>query len=769
MDTLTTQDLESLSDDEVTSLLYDYDFILRDEQKLPDLSKPWRTWLILSGRGWGKALHDDMVLQTPHGESRIGDAYIGQQIYGDDGKLTTITGVYPQGIRPLYRMSFSDGTTVDCDEEHLWMVKQSNRRFSNQTTAFREPRVITTKQIIMDMARGIRYTIPLNAPVAYEPNNNIKSDRYTIGLLLGDGCLSSKYRTVSITTSDYEIVDHFKNCGYQLYKCGKYSFAVQNCPDLDEDLVKLGLRGSKSHTKQLSHDLKYDSIDNRLALLQGLMDTDGTCDSKGNVAFCSTSQQLANDVVWLARSLGYRSKITYERHPFYYQDGVKIKGRIAYEVSITGPNKEQLFRLARKRSRVNIANYNAKAIVSITKIANGPATCITVDNQSKLFLTNDFTVTHNSQAGSMAVQHLVMNHGYRNIGLVGPDASDVRGTMIQKSSGIMAICHPHNKPRYAPSNRICLHWENGAIASAYSAEDPEGVRGDNTDLLWMDELCAWKYLEDTYTQAMMTNRIGKRPRVIITTTPKPSKILKQIMEDPTTVITRGTTFDNYMLSPDVLETYQRIYGGTNIGRQELYGEVLDLNNSGLFKTFHIDRGRISASEKERILKLCTRIVVAIDPAVTSAATSDECGLVVVGRDKEGNGYIFEDATMKATPEQWARKAVQLYRDYKADRIVAETNNGGDMVEFTLRTIDRTVSYKKVTASRGKVTRAEPIAALYEQNKIHHVGLFASLEDQMTNWIPGMDSPDRMDAMVWGMTELLLTSGTLSTGKTAFGI
>lgn len=363
-------------------------------------------------------------------------------------------------------------------------------------------------------------------------------------------------------------------------------------------------------------------------------------------------------------------------------------------------------------------------------------------------------------AGSKAVHELVMRNGYRNVGLVGPDMSDTRGTMIQKISGIMNTCPPWEKPRYYKSDKIALRWPNGAIASVYGSTDEDDIRGDNTDLLWLDEICSWKRMEETYTQAMLTNRLGDHPRVIITTTPKPSKLLKMILKSPDTIVTTGDTFENTTMSDAALDFFKRMYEGTKIGRQELYAEVLEDNEGALFKIDDIDAPRIRDGNKEDIIKHCQRIVVSIDPAVTNNDESDSTGIVVCGKLDDRYGVVLEDATMKGSPNEWASQAIALYYKYKADRIIAEVNNGGDLVENTLRMIDRHVSYSSVRATRGKVRRAEPIAALYEQHRIKHFGYHKQLEQQMTEWQVGDSSPDRLDSLVWGLTELFVSSGTM---------
>jgi phage terminase large subunit-like protein len=250
-------------------------------------------------------------------------------------------------------------------------------------------------------------------------------------------------------------------------------------------------------------------------------------------------------------------------------------------------------------------------------------------------------------------------------------------------------------------------------------------------------------------------RLGRQPRVCVTTTPRRTRLLRQILKGEHTEVSRSTTFDNRgNLPASFFEQIVRRYEGTTLGRQELYAELIEDADGALWKREIIENKRVAAIELEGV----RRIVVAIDPSYTMSEESDECGLVVAGVGLDGEGYVLEDASFKGTPNQWASRAVVLCKKYNADRIVAETNNGGDLVEMTLRTVDPTIPFKKVFASRGKVTRAEPVAALYEQGRVHHVGGFPQMEDEMCTYDGTGQSPNRMDALVWAMTELLVGAG-----------
>ncbi|PNG27643.1 DNA-packaging protein [Methylocella silvestris] len=342
----------------------------------------------------------------------------------------------------------------------------------------------------------------------------------------------------------------------------------------------------------------------------------------------------------------------------------------------------------------------------------------------------------------------------RRVGLVGSTASDTRDVMVAGESGLLSIGPEWSRPQYEPSKRL-LTYTNGAIAMTFSAEEPNRLRGPAHDLIWADEICAWSNLQETYDMMMMGLRLGKRPRLVISTTPRPLKILKDILsrEGQDVAVSRGSTHENRdNLAPSFVNSIIKKYEGTRLGRQELDAELLEDTPGALWNRDLIERARISVDAVPEM----TRVVVAIDPAISNNEDSDETGIVVAGLGVDGKGYILRDASGRYAPVEWARIAVALYHEHRADRIVAEVNQGGAMVETTVRAVDPNVSYRPVHASRGKITRAEPVSALFEQNRVHLVGAFPALEDQMSSFAPGVaGSPDRLDAMVWAITDLMI--------------
>lgn len=353
-------------------------------------------------------------------------------------------------------------------------------------------------------------------------------------------------------------------------------------------------------------------------------------------------------------------------------------------------------------------------------------------------------------------------YGRGHIALVAKDPADSRDVMIEgQESGILACSPPWFRPRWEPTKRR-LTWDNGVIATTYSSETPDDLRGPQHHKAWGDEPAKWRHAQDTWDQLQFGLRLGDHPQTILTGTPRPIPMLMEVIADPDTVITRGKTSENEAnLSPKFLRTIYRKYKGTRLGRQELDAEIL-ADTPGALWTL----GMLEATRVRSVPCPMITIVIAIDPGVTDPNDVEvvedvaETGIVVVGRGEDHHGYVLHDLSGHFSADTWGQRAVSNYTALQAERIIGEANNGGDLVEFVIKTaaekLDTPYTYKKVHASRGKRTRAEPISALYEQKRQHHVGSFPELEDQMTTWVPGLKSPDRMDAMVWGSTDVMLS-------------
>jgi phage terminase large subunit-like protein len=339
------------------------------------------------------------------------------------------------------------------------------------------------------------------------------------------------------------------------------------------------------------------------------------------------------------------------------------------------------------------------------------------------------------------------------IALIGETYADVREVMIEGVSGLLTAHESFDRPQWLPARRR-VEWQNGAVAYAFSSEDPESLRGPQFAAAWSDELGKWRYPDETWDMLQFGLRLGTRPRQVVTTTPRPIPLLRRLSDDAGTVLSRARTADNAEhLAPGFLQRVVARYAGTKLGRQELDGEMIEARGDALWRRDDIEQARVAHLPDMR------RIVVAVDPP--GSHRSGTCGIVAAGLGKDKLGYVIADGTVSAVrPTLWAARVVQLYRRYQADAVVAEVNQGGDMVAAVLNEVDGAVAVREVRATRGKWLRAEPVAALYEQGRVRHVGAFPELEDEMCDF--GLDglssgrSPDRLDALVWALTALMLT-------------
>ncbi len=370
-----------------------------------------------------------------------------------------------------------------------------------------------------------------------------------------------------------------------------------------------------------------------------------------------------------------------------------------------------------------------------------------------------------TRVGSETVREWVKTNDMVN--LIGPTADDARDIMIKGESGILAICPDDERPVYKPSERR-LEWPNGAVSLIFTADEPDRLRGKQHKKLWADELAAWRYA-DAWDQAMFGLRLGEKPQAVITTTPKPKALITNLVKDPKTVVTRGSSFENREnLAANFFEEIVSKYEGTRLGRQELYAEILGDTPGALWTRETIQHLPLSAAPQMR------RVVVGLDPPASSQERSNEAGIVAVGLGTDDRIYVLEDGSGIMTPQEWAAKSVSLLKRYgghqarpgngqmipqQVGSIVAEINQGGEMVTSVIKAVDNNVPVITVRAQKGKYLRAEPVSALYEQRKVIHCGMFEMLEDQMCTFTTDLDrkqegSPDRLDALVWAITDLV---------------
>ena len=336
------------------------------------------------------------------------------------------------------------------------------------------------------------------------------------------------------------------------------------------------------------------------------------------------------------------------------------------------------------------------------------------------------------------------------IALVSQTIADGRDVMVEGESGLQLVSRPDHRPKFEISRRRMV-WPNGIVAHLYSSEEPDQLRGPQHAIAWCDELAKWGAPEASWSNLLLGLRLGSRPRVVVTTTPRPIALLKALVSDPTTVVTAGSTFENAAhLPPTFVDQVSRLYGGTRLGRQELDGLILEDVPGALWTDEMIDTARVGKAPPLR------RVIVAIDPPVSHGEAANLCGIIVAGVALDDHFYVLADRSCQGLrPHQWMHRALAAYQEFEADRLVAEVNQGGDLIEALLRQEAPDVAYRAVRASRGKITRAEPVAALYERGFVHHVGCFKALEDQLRSYTGDAadGSPDRLDALVWAISDL----------------
>ena len=360
-----------------------------------------------------------------------------------------------------------------------------------------------------------------------------------------------------------------------------------------------------------------------------------------------------------------------------------------------------------------------------------------------------------TRSGAEAVRQWITE--FEIVNLIGATHDDVRDIMVLGESGLMAICPKPERPIYSRASAR-LFWPNGATSQLFSAEEPDRLRGKQHMKLWLDELAAWRH-SDAFDQALLGLRLGSKPQAVITTTPRPIKLIKSLVADKDAIVTRGSTFDNSdHLADAFLKRIAARYDGQTIGRQELFAEIVEEAPGALWTRGLLERQRLPSGGPETDY---SEIVIGVDPPAKSGAKADECGILVVGKTPSGLIHVLADLSSQGdTPGQWAARVGSAYRRFKANRVVAEINNGGEMVVEVLRQGEPNLPVRKVTATRGKFLRAEPVAAAYERGLVFHLGDFVKLEDQLCGMTPDFDarvagfSPDRADALVWAISDLI---------------
>lgn len=721
------------------NLRYDWSINGRPKQFPPQPMSKWRAWVCLAGRGWGKALALDTPIPSPDGWTTMGQLRVGDKLFDENGDICSVTFVTDiQHNRDCYEVVLSDGTKIIADAEHQWQTTTRNeRRKENLVGSVRN-----TLQILNTLTIGSNkesnHAIRLCEPVKYK-NQNLNIEPYVLGAWLGDG---SSYCGTLLTSNDEEIPNRIRQFGYNVTKMkAPYMWSVtstmevgrtasgtfsSNSGSLHSKLKEAGLLKNK-HIP-----IKYlqSSIEQRMELLKGLMDTDGTIEKSGRCCFDNKNEKLIDEVYELLMSLGIKT----------VKSSKVINGTTYFRLSFTPIIP--VFHLKRKLERQKLENsrktQNYRYIKEINKIESVPVKCIQVDSPNSLFLcSRSFVTTHNTKTGGNTVDIWVNTHKKGTppirIALVGATTSDVNNVMVGGDSGIMSNYPSDRAPEWHTTNRkVFWKYPDGevkAIAELFSAEEPDRLRGPQFHYAWCDELAAWRY-QEAWDMLMFGLRLGDNPQVVVTTTPRPYPILLDLLKLKTTWTTIGSTYENRSnLAPAFFTEIITKYEGSTLGRQELMAEIIEEVPNAMWNYKNLDANRISYDQMDKLPEFLS-VILAIDPATSTRTSSAETGMCVAAYGEDDHFYILHLDSVKMSPEKWARRAIRLFEQYNCDKMIAEVNNGGDLVDAVIKSVNPLQKVYAVHASRGKTTRAEPIAALYEQNRVHHIGRFVRGEEQM---------------------------------------
>lgn len=740
-------------------LLWDWSVWGRPEQQAPE--GDWNIWLVLAGRGFGKtrlasewvreqakyttegqrrfalvartaadvrdvivegeALALGTLVATPTGFTPIGDLKAGDTVIGGDGLPCKVVEAFPiLHNRPCFKVSV-EGAEIIADANHKWVTSSHRERGYESRKDMPKgvyESVLTTLDILETLKTNKGYKVSNHAvrsAVVLGSKQDLPVAPYTLGLWLGDG--TSKSATITSHDDDQPFVrSRIEHEGYKTSDhATKFTFGILG---LHTQLKSAGLLKNK-HIPEAYFNAP---ITVRLSLLQGLIDSDGSVSKRGQIEFGNTNPDLINGVIRLASSLGIKTRVTQRKSSRLNNFGVIDSGfRVRFTTSMPVAS------LPRKVDRIKEWRSEEKwrYVNSITPADSVPVRCIAVDSPDNTFLiTEHYVRTHNS--------------------------------------GIMNVTPPSEKPLYEPSKRR-LTWPNGNTATLFTADEPDSLRGPQFTHAWGDEIAAWRQTPDAAGMTAFDNlrvgtRLGQKPKILVTTTPKRTPLLYKLIEEANTgrvAITRGSTMDNAgNLAGAYLDTMLGVYEGTSLARQELYGEMLEAMEGALWTEESIEAGREAQYPFSTPLR-----IIGVDPSVAENPR-DECGIVVVASSAEGdlykrNAWVLEDASIHGSPDTWANQVVKMARKWGCP-VVAEVNQGGALVRNAINTIDPSIKVLEVHSKQGKALRAEPITLAYEQGRVHHVGYLADLESQMISWVPGEGkSPDRVDALVHALTALLI--------------
>ena len=704
----------------------------------------------------------------------MGDVAAGDQVYDQDGRIVSVTWASQvMADRPCFKVTFTDGSHLIADADHQWVANTSADR-----RAYRDFRVVTTREMLdsgvllasgrTDYPHRYKWQVPLHSALEGKVAE-FQLHPYFLGFWLGDGTSANANLTIGDEDSRDLLIlladagTPYRHAGYA---AAPYRYLPDGNADVRGCLRDLGVLNNKHIPIQY---LRAD-IDSRLALLAGLIDSDGHVDTKtGSTEIVSVKEALASDIVELVRTLGFRASVKESRAMLNGQD-MGPRYRVTWRMRSGGG------RLARKQSLAYLNEKTkfpdgrrARAIASIESVASVPVRCISVDSKTSTYLAGkDFIVTHNSRAGSEWIVDQVLKHPFDARGVptewlvIAETLSDARTICMEGPAGILQVLDRRKATfKYKMSPRPMVLFNNGSKIYTEGADNPDVGRGYNASGAWLDECVKWKTPRRSWYEGIMpslrADLIGDHPRAFVTTTPKPIDLIQEwlMRGDGTVHLMRGSTFDNATnLSSLVLEELRRRYEGTTIGRQELHGELIEAFDGALFTRLDIANNRVDDTPDDIVYT-----VVGVDPSLTGE--DDEMGIVVVSRDRSKHLYIQADRSIMAVGREAAREAWKVAYEWGADKIVCEVNLGKRWMsqvfhDAYFEMVDEGIFPKGtkppivgIDTKLGKRTRAEPVAMRCEQGRLHMVGHMPKLEDQMATFVGWgtNESPDRLDAMV----------------------
>jgi phage terminase large subunit-like protein len=785
-----TDYLKSLSEAEKIQLYKNPDNFLFDKQIIGD--GKWVYYLLRCGRGFGKDIDITTPVPTPNGWKTMADLQVGDQVFGEDGKPTTITWVSPIFHNPCYQLTFSTGETVIAGQDHQWLTHtHANRKSAGRSINPSQPTVKTTKELFETqryLEHESNHSIIVSKSLQYS-TKQLPIDPYVLGCWLGDG----QSNTGAIECADQQILDEIgKVYSVNLtissvgkskssrYRIGNLLDQMLNgTPHKIGELTKLLQENNLINNKHIPAIYLHSNIEQRMSLLQGLMDTDGSCDKRGVLEFRNTNKLLTEQTYELILSLGIKATM-HQNESWLYDK------RCADRYRIYSQTDKPVFRLDRKRSNQRTPqNDCCRYITKIERVPTVPTKCISVDNASHLYLiTKSCIPTHNSHAGAAWVAKKI-RQGAKKIGLCGPTYSDVSDTMVPM---ILSWFLPEEfaDPSH-PYTDYKIKFKNGAQIHCYSSEVEK--KGPNLEYLWCDEIATWcqgqpDKIKERFDDITRAVRKGKHPQTIITSTPKNHPFFTWFQKNidgynQNFKLVQGSMLENPTLSQAYKDNQIALYAHNSKGRQELFGDLITDTEGAFWNHKEIDDLRaplpspliITARKSavptnaqlmglepmptpiDKSIPHLTRMGIGFDPS--GSVDGDECGILAVALYSNQHAYVIEDASGSYNPNDYAIKLDQLYRKYPCSFVMVESNFGGkESFLYILRSVNATMNVKTIHSKTGKATRAEHISGLYAQGRVHHVGSFKYLEDQMTTFnVHYSKSPDRLDALGFVLTEL----------------